>query len=94
MLSDRETEILELIAKGMRNKEIANHLSIVETIEPPPRLMSVQMRRGLGVETNGNSLPNPSLMCPAQSSGPHEGGAQGQVGPGKLTRPLGEDDEV
>ncbi|MCU0315400.1 MAG: response regulator transcription factor [Fimbriimonadaceae bacterium] len=30
VLSDRETEILELIAKGMRNKEIANHLSIAE----------------------------------------------------------------
>ena len=30
VLSDRETEILELIAKGMRNKEIATHLSIAE----------------------------------------------------------------
>lgn len=30
VLSDRETEILELIAKGMRNKEIASHLSIAE----------------------------------------------------------------
>jgi len=30
VLSDRETEILALIAKGMRNKEIANHLSIAE----------------------------------------------------------------
>jgi DNA-binding NarL/FixJ family response regulator len=30
VLSDRETEILELIAKGMRNKEIALHLSIAE----------------------------------------------------------------
>lgn len=30
VLSDRETEILELIAKGMRNKEIAQHLSIAE----------------------------------------------------------------
>lgn len=30
VLSDRETEILELIAKGMRNKEIAAHLSIAE----------------------------------------------------------------
>lgn len=30
VLSDRETEILELIAKGMRNKEIANHLNIAE----------------------------------------------------------------
>ncbi|MCG9895903.1 MAG: response regulator transcription factor [Fimbriimonadaceae bacterium] len=30
VLSDRETEILELIAKGLRNKEIANHLSIAE----------------------------------------------------------------
>ena len=28
VLSDRETEILELIAKGMRNKEIANDLCI------------------------------------------------------------------
>jgi DNA-binding NarL/FixJ family response regulator len=30
VLSDRETEILELIAKGMRNKEIATHLTIAE----------------------------------------------------------------
>lgn len=30
VLSDRETEILELIAKGMRNNEIASHLSIAE----------------------------------------------------------------
>lgn len=30
VLSDRETEILELIAKGMRNKEIAQQLSIAE----------------------------------------------------------------
>lgn len=30
VLSDRETEILELIAKGMRNKEIATQLSIAE----------------------------------------------------------------
>jgi DNA-binding NarL/FixJ family response regulator len=30
VLSDRETEILELIAQGKRNKEIANELSIAE----------------------------------------------------------------
>lgn len=30
VLSDRETEILELIAKGMRNKEIASELHIAE----------------------------------------------------------------
>ena len=30
ILSDRETEILEYIAKGMRNKEIATHLNIAE----------------------------------------------------------------
>ena len=30
VLSDRETEILDLVAQGMRNKEIAAHLSIAE----------------------------------------------------------------
>ena len=30
VLSDRETEILDLVAEGMRNKEIAAHLSIAE----------------------------------------------------------------
>ena len=30
VLSDRETEILDLVAEGLRNKEIAAHLSIAE----------------------------------------------------------------